>query len=167
MPPAERTISYRMLTFAIFLAYRRSSSRQERHVVESQYASHRYCSISVHSMFIIDNAKVWHFPSEDNIKRACKFAFEVRRVLNVLNILTLQFGNCGTLEQHGFARNKIWTIDEEAPPLNYGDNNNNKASVDILLKPSEDDLKCWPHWYDDNYFDMVVFELHIWTFWYR
>nr|CAB3504283.1 unnamed protein product [Digitaria exilis] len=56
-----------------------------------------------------------------------------------------QFGNCGTLEQHGFARNKIWTIDEEAPPLNYGDNNNNKASVDLLLKPSEDDLKCWPH----------------------
>ena len=101
------------------------------------------------------------FPSEDNIKRSCKFAFEVRRVLNVLNILTLQFGNCGTLEQYGFARNKIWTIDEEAPPLNYGDNNNNKASVDILLKPSEDDLKCWPHWYDDNYFDMVVFELHI------
>ena len=85
----------------------------------------------------------------------------MRRVLNVLNILTLQFGNCGTLEQHGFARNKIWTIDEEAPPLNYGDNNNNKASVDLLLKPSEDDLKCWPHWYDDNYFDMVVFELHI------
>ena len=65
------------------------------------------------------------------------------------------------MEQHGFARNKIWTIDEEAPPLNYGDNNNNKASVDLLLKPSEDDLKCWPHWYDDNYFDMVVFELHI------
>lgn len=56
-----------------------------------------------------------------------------------------QFGNCGTLEQHGFARNKIWTIDDEAPPLNYGDNNNNKASVDLLLKPSEDDLKCWPH----------------------
>ena len=65
------------------------------------------------------------------------------------------------MEQHGFARNKIWTIDEEAPPLNYGDNNNNKAYVDILLKPSEDDLKCWPHWYDDNYFDMVAFELCI------
>lgn len=59
------------------------------------------------------------------------------------------------MEQHGFARNKIWAIDEEAPPLNYGDNNN-KASVDLLLKPSEDDLKCWPHWYDDNHFDMVA-----------
>lgn len=25
---------------------------------------------------------------------------------------------------------------------------NNKASVDLLLKPSEDDLKCWPHCFE-------------------
>lgn len=58
-----------------------------------------------------------------------------------------QFGNCGTLEQQGFARNRIWTIDDEAPPLNHSDNNS-KASVDLLLKPSEDDLKCWPHCFE-------------------
>ncbi|KAL5223332.1 hypothetical protein ABZP36_028045 [Zizania latifolia] len=58
-----------------------------------------------------------------------------------------QFGNCGTLEQHGFARNRLWTIDDEAPPLNHTDNNC-KASVDLLLKPSEDDLKCWPHCFE-------------------
>uniref|UniRef100_A0A0D3GB05 glucose-6-phosphate 1-epimerase n=1 Tax=Oryza barthii TaxID=65489 RepID=A0A0D3GB05_9ORYZ len=55
-----------------------------------------------------------------------------------------QFGNSGTLEQHGFARNRIWALDQEHPPLNQNDNNS-KASVDLILKPSEDDLKCWPH----------------------
>ncbi|BAF05679.1 putative glucose-6-phosphate 1-epimerase [Oryza sativa Japonica Group] len=58
-----------------------------------------------------------------------------------------QFGNCGTLEQHGFARNRLWAIDDEAPPLNHNDNNG-KVSVDLLLKPSEDDLKCWPHCFE-------------------
>ncbi|KAG8069299.1 hypothetical protein GUJ93_ZPchr0005g15432 [Zizania palustris] len=58
-----------------------------------------------------------------------------------------QFGNCGTLERHGFARNKIWALDEEHPPLNHNDNSS-KASVDLLLKPSEDDLKCWPHCFE-------------------
>ncbi|KAK9103809.1 hypothetical protein Sjap_021063 [Stephania japonica] len=55
-----------------------------------------------------------------------------------------QFGNCGPLEQHGFARNKIWVIDENPPPLPPNDSNG-KAFVDLLLKPSEEDLKCWPH----------------------
>ncbi|XAR62999.1 Glucose-6-phosphate 1-epimerase [Bertholletia excelsa] len=55
-----------------------------------------------------------------------------------------QFGNCGSLEQHGFARNKIWTIDENAPPLHPNDSHG-KSFVDLLLKPSEEDLKCWPH----------------------
>ncbi|XP_044502369.1 putative glucose-6-phosphate 1-epimerase isoform X2 [Mangifera indica] len=55
-----------------------------------------------------------------------------------------QFGNCGSLEQHGFARNKIWTIEEITPPLQPNDFNR-KGCVDLLLKPSEEDLKCWPH----------------------
>ncbi|KAK9277374.1 hypothetical protein L1049_006917 [Liquidambar formosana] len=55
-----------------------------------------------------------------------------------------QFGNRGTLEQHGFARNKIWVIDENPPPLNRNDSNG-KAYIDLLLKPSEEDLKIWPH----------------------
>ncbi|KAL6620725.1 hypothetical protein ACP70R_035864 [Stipagrostis hirtigluma subsp. patula] len=57
-----------------------------------------------------------------------------------------QFGNSGTLERHGFARNRIWTLDDEHP-INHNDNGN-KAFVDLLLKPSEDDLKCWPHCFE-------------------
>ncbi|KAK3005365.1 hypothetical protein RJ639_015468 [Escallonia herrerae] len=55
-----------------------------------------------------------------------------------------QFGNCGSLEQHGFARNKLWTIDEDPPPLHTNDSHG-KSFIDLLLKPSEEDLKCWPH----------------------
>ncbi|XP_057969275.1 putative glucose-6-phosphate 1-epimerase isoform X2 [Malania oleifera] len=55
-----------------------------------------------------------------------------------------QFGTRGSLEQHGFARNKIWIIDENPPPLHPKDSNGN-AHVDLLLKPSEEDLKVWPH----------------------
>ncbi|XP_038687378.1 putative glucose-6-phosphate 1-epimerase [Tripterygium wilfordii] len=55
-----------------------------------------------------------------------------------------QFGNRGTLEQHGFARNRIWVIDDNPPPL-HPNECNSKTFVDLLLKPSEDDLKIWPH----------------------
>ncbi|KAJ4954881.1 hypothetical protein NE237_011664 [Protea cynaroides] len=55
-----------------------------------------------------------------------------------------QFGNCGSLEQQGFARNKIWTIDDNPPPLLASDSKG-KSLIDLLLKPSEEDLKCWPH----------------------
>ncbi|KAF6172974.1 hypothetical protein GIB67_006350 [Kingdonia uniflora] len=55
-----------------------------------------------------------------------------------------QFGKGESLEQHGFARNKIWKIDENPPPLHPSDSNG-KSFVDLLLKPSEDDLKFWPH----------------------
>ncbi|KAF5177058.1 Glucose-6-phosphate 1-epimerase [Thalictrum thalictroides] len=55
-----------------------------------------------------------------------------------------QFGNGGCLEQHGFAKNKIWTIDADPPPFQPSDSNG-KAFVDLLLKPSEEDLKFWPH----------------------
>lgn len=58
----------------------------------------------------------------------------------------LQFGNRGSLEQHGFARNKMWVIDESPPSLPNTDSNG-KAYVDLLLKPSEEDLKIWPHRY--------------------
>ncbi|XP_042503938.1 putative glucose-6-phosphate 1-epimerase isoform X2 [Macadamia integrifolia] len=55
-----------------------------------------------------------------------------------------QFGNCGSLEQHGFARNKMWAIDNSPPPLHPSDSKG-KSLIDLLLKPSEEDLKCWPH----------------------
>ncbi|XP_062181593.1 putative glucose-6-phosphate 1-epimerase isoform X1 [Phragmites australis] len=58
-----------------------------------------------------------------------------------------QFGISGTLERHGFARNRIWILDDDHPPINHNDNGS-KASVDLLLKPSEDDLKYWPHCFE-------------------
>ncbi|XWS50050.1 hypothetical protein CRYUN_Cryun12cG0054900 [Craigia yunnanensis] len=55
-----------------------------------------------------------------------------------------QFGQRGSLEQHGYARNRTWIIDDNPPPLHPNDSSG-KAYTDLLLKPSEDDLKIWPH----------------------
>ncbi|KAG8086998.1 hypothetical protein GUJ93_ZPchr0010g7326 [Zizania palustris] len=54
-----------------------------------------------------------------------------------------QFGTHGNLEQHGFARNRLWVIDDNPPPLPV--NPAIKAFVDLILKPSDEDLKIWPH----------------------
>ncbi|XP_004487963.1 putative glucose-6-phosphate 1-epimerase [Cicer arietinum] len=54
-----------------------------------------------------------------------------------------QFGSHGTLDQHGFARNRFWTIDDDPPP--FPTNNLSKAFVDLILKPSEEDIKNWNH----------------------
>ncbi|XP_071706068.1 putative glucose-6-phosphate 1-epimerase isoform X2 [Rutidosis leptorrhynchoides] len=58
-----------------------------------------------------------------------------------------QFGNCGSHEQHGFARNKIWAVDEDPLSHSFKDSNR-KSYVDLLLKPSEEDLKFWPHGFE-------------------
>jgi len=60
-------------------------------------------------------------------------------------VLCFQFGGLGTLEQHGFARNRLWAIDDDPPP--FPTNTLSKAFVDLILKPSEEDSKNWPHWY--------------------
>nr|AFK40771.1 unknown [Lotus japonicus] len=54
-----------------------------------------------------------------------------------------QFSNHGTLPSHGFARNRFWTIDNDPPP--FPTNASETAFVDLILKPSEDDMKIWPH----------------------
>lgn len=54
-----------------------------------------------------------------------------------------QFSNHGPLEAHGFARNRVWIVDPEPPP--FPTNSPNKVYVDLLLKPTEEDLKIWPH----------------------
>uniref|UniRef100_A0A6N2MKQ8 glucose-6-phosphate 1-epimerase n=1 Tax=Salix viminalis TaxID=40686 RepID=A0A6N2MKQ8_SALVM len=56
-----------------------------------------------------------------------------------------QFGNRGSLEQHGFARKKIWVIDQNPPPFLQHNDSNDKVYTDLLLKPTEEDLKIWPH----------------------
>ncbi|CAO2819162.1 unnamed protein product [Amaranthus hypochondriacus] len=53
-----------------------------------------------------------------------------------------QFGSKGLLEQHGFARNRMWTIDDQ-PPSPKINGLKGHASVDLVLKPSEEDYKVW------------------------
>lgn len=57
-----------------------------------------------------------------------------------------QFGSHGLLEQHGFARNRFWSIDSDPPP--FPTTSSNKAFVDLVLKHSEEDTKIWPHRYE-------------------
>ncbi|GFQ05431.1 putative glucose-6-phosphate 1-epimerase [Phtheirospermum japonicum] len=53
------------------------------------------------------------------------------------------FSNNGPLEAHGFARNRFWTIDPSPPP--FPTSSSNKTYVDLILKPTEEDMKIWPH----------------------
>lgn len=56
-----------------------------------------------------------------------------------------QFSNLGMTEQHGFARNRLWSIDlNPAPLLPTSDN---KATIDLILKHSDEDKdqKIWNH----------------------
>ncbi|CAL5210418.1 unnamed protein product [Lathyrus oleraceus] len=57
-----------------------------------------------------------------------------------------QFSNLGSLEHHGFARNKLWTLDPNPPP--FPTNSSSRAFTDLILKNSEDDSKNWPHRYE-------------------
>ncbi|MBA0708480.1 hypothetical protein Golax_023591, partial [Gossypium laxum] len=57
-----------------------------------------------------------------------------------------QFSNHGPLEPHGFARNKLWSIDTDPPA--FPTNSSSKAYIDLILKPSEEDMKIWPHSYE-------------------
>ncbi|XP_020229326.1 putative glucose-6-phosphate 1-epimerase isoform X1 [Cajanus cajan] len=52
-----------------------------------------------------------------------------------------QFGNLGSLEQHGSARNRLWSLDRDPSPLPPSDN---QSSVDLVLKSAGVDLKTRP-----------------------
>lgn len=56
-----------------------------------------------------------------------------------------QFSNLGLTEQHGFARNRFWSIDPNPVPLCTS---TNKAIIDLILRPSEEDLKIWNHCFE-------------------
>ncbi|XP_075500439.1 putative glucose-6-phosphate 1-epimerase isoform X1 [Primulina tabacum] len=56
------------------------------------------------------------------------------------------FSNNGSLEQHGFARNRFWNIDPSPPPLPT--NSSYKTFVDLILSPKDllpNDKTFWPH----------------------
>lgn len=61
----------------------------------------------------------------------------------------MQFGTHGNLEKHGFARNRLWFIDDNPPPPPV--NTAIKTFADLILKPSEEDLKIWPHRFTFNH----------------
>ncbi|KAK4483509.1 hypothetical protein RD792_010706 [Penstemon davidsonii] len=65
-----------------------------------------------------------------------------------ISICFPQFANCGSTELHGFARNRIWAIEDNPPPLPPNNNPTGKSFIDLLLKPTEEDLKCWPHGFE-------------------
>ncbi|KAG6586093.1 hypothetical protein SDJN03_18826, partial [Cucurbita argyrosperma subsp. sororia] len=57
-----------------------------------------------------------------------------------------QFSNLGPLDGHGFARIRFWSIDNNPPPLQT--NTSSMTFVDLILKPSEEDARVWPHSYE-------------------
>eukprot|EP00850_Spirogloea_muscicola_P017637 SM000154S01372 [mRNA] locus=s154:69022:71238:+ [translate_table: standard] len=52
-----------------------------------------------------------------------------------------QFGGFGPLEQHGYARNRIWSLDTS-------EDSTDAATVTLVYIPTEEDLKLWPHSYE-------------------
>ncbi|KAL1318935.1 hypothetical protein HN51_071213 [Arachis hypogaea] len=50
----------------------------------------------------------------------------------------LRFGDLGSLEQYGFTRNRMWSLDRDPSPLPPSDN---QSSVDLILKSTGVDLK--------------------------
>ncbi|KNA23053.1 hypothetical protein SOVF_027960 isoform B [Spinacia oleracea] len=63
-----------------------------------------------------------------------------------ISICFPQFDTLGYVGAHGYARNRVWSVDPNPPPLPMTSPTN--SYVDLLLKPSEEDLKIWPHSYE-------------------
>lgn len=108
--------------FIYFVLYRLSSSLQRLFVEEFQYVFLKYVLLcNFHSCFDLMH-KSWS-----------------RKLAPCI----MQFGNHGSLEQHGFARNRFWSIDVDPPP--FPTNTSSRAFIDLILKPSEEDMKIWPY----------------------
>ncbi|KAJ0530247.1 hypothetical protein HanRHA438_Chr11g0519011 [Helianthus annuus] len=80
------------------------------------------------------------------------------RIRNHLN--PSEFANFGTREQHGLARNRLWSLDDDPSLLTPA---NNQSTADLLLKSTEEDLKTWPYRYSDSLFISFkcYMELHV------
>ncbi|KAI3823989.1 hypothetical protein L1987_05435 [Smallanthus sonchifolius] len=50
--------------------------------------------------------------------------------------------NAYPFASHRFARNRLWSLDEDPSPLPPA---NNQSTVDLVLKSTEEDLHTWPH----------------------
>ncbi|XP_047939089.1 putative glucose-6-phosphate 1-epimerase [Salvia hispanica] len=59
-----------------------------------------------------------------------------------ISICFPQSTNFGSLEQVGIGRNRLWSVDSSPSPLPPA---NNRSTVDLLLKSTDEDLKTWPH----------------------
>ncbi|XP_022715389.1 putative glucose-6-phosphate 1-epimerase isoform X3 [Durio zibethinus] len=73
------------------------------------------------------------------------FSLVVRLLLGLLELF-VEFGNIGSLEQHGFARNRAWSVDPNPPP--FPSNISHRTFIDLILRHSEEDVKIWPHRYE-------------------
>ncbi|KAK8959180.1 hypothetical protein KSP40_PGU008129 [Platanthera guangdongensis] len=85
---------------------------------------------------------------EELLFTSCKANLKPPKALRGgVSIYFPQFGHYGSLEQHGFTRNKMWSIDCDPPALHPNDSNG-KACLDLLLKPLDAELKSWPHCFE-------------------
>ncbi|CAA0832905.1 Galactose mutarotase-like superfamily protein [Striga hermonthica] len=60
--------------------------------------------------------------------------------------IPLCFPHCsilGNVESYGIARKRLWAIDLSPPP--FPSTSANKNFVDLILKPTEEDMRTWPH----------------------
>ncbi|PHU09533.1 putative glucose-6-phosphate 1-epimerase [Capsicum chinense] len=85
---------------------------------------------------------------EELLFSSCKSIFKFSKATRGgISVCFPQYGTGASLEQLGFARNKIWIIEED-PPFLYSYDPQGKSFIDLLLKASEDDLKFWPHGFE-------------------
>ena len=85
------------------------------------------------------SSSMWLFSFSFSLPSLLLFFF----LKNKKSLLYMQFGIQGSLEQHGFARNRFWIVDPDPPP--FPTITSNKAFVDLILQCSEEDVKIWPH----------------------
>lgn len=61
-----------------------------------------------------------------------------------LSVLLLQFGNFGAFGHYGSSSSKMWSLDNYLMHLVP---TSSQSSVDLISKPSENDVKMWPSRY--------------------
>ncbi|RDY00338.1 hypothetical protein CR513_16490, partial [Mucuna pruriens] len=75
------------------------------------------------------------------IRGGISVCFPQVHFITLVETYLISFGNLGSLEQHGSARNRLWALDRDPSPLPPSDN---QSSVDLVLKSTGVDLKTRP-----------------------